>query len=270
MSRPHSLYERLKSWKPVWKPIVCVDEYYEKFGLVRAIEGVQCGLRVELRIEGDAALFLRHEGATLEQTFDRTITYLHCFAVITIGVLFILVMLLWYLVNGTVDFTALRAVSFFSVVALITALVTKRMPFEAAGEDEELVVARAEGGIAPECSPPRRKNPIKIVEGSEVVGIQLCECYNYADHTSSGDQSFPAAQMNLLLSSPPGSRVHVATDRNDRRIRRDAQRLADFLDKPIFDHLSQTWQPLGTKTQRAMAGDVPRKDDCGSVADDQT
>ncbi len=50
---------------------------------------------------------------------------------------------------------------------------------------------------------------------------------------------FPAWELNMVLSDPPGARGHLMAHGDERALRADAQALAEFLKTPVLDHTSQ-------------------------------
>ena len=224
-----SVYGVLKKWKPVWRPTTpWVNDANAK--AVRPIEGVRSGSvpRVELRVDGDAALFLRPDGQTLDEILEDWFRRAFIGAIVVCGVLLV----------GVIASSADSSVRFESclhlfLAALMAISVLMRAPTSRVAEDEEIAVTRTRGGKLPESSASLRKTPIHVIEGTDVAGVQLCECP--LDATGTG--SVPSGQMNLMLAAPWGSRVHLVTHDNLWIMRRDARRMAEFLDKPIFDHL---------------------------------
>ena len=52
----------------------------------------------------------------------------------------------------------------------------------------------------------------------------------------SGDAGYVAFQLNLVLAKPSGRRIVLVTHADERALRQDAQRLAEFLGVPLLDH----------------------------------
>jgi hypothetical protein len=67
--------------------------------------------------------------------------------------------------------------------------------------------------------------------------LQLCS----GPQVEPGDGSgYTAYQLNLVLVKPSGRRVMLVTHGNERALRQDAQRLAEFLGVPLLDHTTES------------------------------
>ena len=65
-----------------------------------------------------------------------------------------------------------------------------------------------------------------------ISALQLCS----GTVRGSENHLFPAFELNLVLVEPPGQRIWLITRQTDRTLRRDAERLAQFLGVPLLDH----------------------------------
>ena len=64
----------------------------------------------------------------------------------------------------------------------------------------------------------------------QVAAIQICS--KYID----GEDAYTAFELNVILADPPGRRINITSHAKDADLRRDAQKFADFLQKPLLDH----------------------------------
>jgi len=75
---------------------------------------------------------------------------------------------------------------------------------------------------------PKKLNH-SVITFNQIAGLQLC-----ADKEDSFMNIF---ELNLILREPRGERVNVVINDNEEHIRQDAMKFADFLSKPLFDHI---------------------------------
>jgi hypothetical protein len=64
----------------------------------------------------------------------------------------------------------------------------------------------------------------------DIVAVQICS------RRESGSSRYMACEMNLVLKNPDTRRINLLCHSNRRALYADAQRLVDFLGKPLLDH----------------------------------
>ncbi|MBN1942188.1 MAG: hypothetical protein JW849_02735 [Phycisphaerae bacterium] len=65
-----------------------------------------------------------------------------------------------------------------------------------------------------------------------IAAVQIC-----SKRVSSQNGSYTAYQINLVLSEPPGERIYFLSHGNKKAILHDAQQVADFLSRPVLEHV---------------------------------
>lgn len=70
---------------------------------------------------------------------------------------------------------------------------------------------------------------------SDVVAVQFCSKYV----ESSDSPGYITYELNLILTRPEGERLTLTSHAGESRVRDDARRLAEFLEKPLLDHTQE-------------------------------
>ena len=70
----------------------------------------------------------------------------------------------------------------------------------------------------------------KIVFIADVAAVQLCS------KIVNSENPFRAYQLNLVLNNPKGDRINIFCHGNKKAAYDDAQKLANFINRPLVDH----------------------------------
>ena len=71
----------------------------------------------------------------------------------------------------------------------------------------------------------------------DIAAVQICS------RRETGRGRYLACELNLVLKNPNARRINLMCHSNRRALYADAQRLADFLGKPLFDHSAEEIKP---------------------------
>jgi hypothetical protein len=80
-----------------------------------------------------------------------------------------------------------------------------------------------------------------------VAAIQICTDLVVSKDSDGARTSQPSWEMNLVLRSPPGHRIHLMEHGNEPALRDDARQLAELLGVPLLDHTKKSAE-CGTRS----------------------